>query len=174
MTQPEFSRLQRRDTIGTTEHTVSISATEEERAALAARFGLIALDRLEATLRIRTEAVGIVARGTVYANVVQACSVTDEPLKVAVNEDIAVRFIEEDAVNEEEIELSEDALDTMFYSGGGIDLGEAAAETVALAIDPFLRGPNAARVLKAAGVISEDEAKPAGALAGLRDLLGKG
>jgi uncharacterized metal-binding protein YceD (DUF177 family) len=174
VTQPEFSRLQRRDTIGSTEHTVSISATEEERAALAKRFGLIALGRLEATLRIRTEAAGIVARGTVSADVVQACSVTDEPLKVAVNEDIAVRFIEEDAVNEEEIELSEDALDTMFYTGGGIDLGEAAAETVALAIDPFLRGPNAARVLKAAGVISEDEAKPAGALAGLRDLLGKG
>ncbi|MEG3087562.1 YceD family protein [Sphingomonas sp. PB4P5] len=174
MTPPEFSRLQRRDTIGSTEHTVSISATEAERAALAKRFGLIGLNSLEATLRIRTEAAGIVARGTVSAAVVQACSVTDEPLKVAVNEDIAVRFIEEDAVNEEEIELSEDALDTMFYSGGGIDLGEAAAETVALAIDPFLRGPNAARVLKAAGVISEDEAKPAGALAGLRDLLGKG
>jgi uncharacterized metal-binding protein YceD (DUF177 family) len=174
VTQPEFSRLQRRDTIGSTEHTVSISATEEERAALATRFGLIALDRLEATLRIRTDAAGIVAHGTVTADVVQACSVTDEPLKVAVNEDIAVRFIEEDAVNEEEIELSEDALDTMFYTGGGIDIGEAAAETVALAIDPFLRGPNAARVLKAAGVISEDDAKPAGALAGLRDLLGKG
>ena len=174
MTQPEFSRLERRDTIGSTEHAVSITATEAECAALAVRFGLVAVKRLEAKFRIRTEAAGIVARGTVSAAVVQACSVTDEPLPVTVNEEIAVRFIEEDAVNEEEIELSEDALDTMFYTGGGIDLGEAAAETVALALDPFPRGPNAARVLKAAGVIGEDEVKPAGALAGLRDLLGKG
>lgn len=177
MIHPEFSRLERRDTIGTTEHAVSIAATEPERAALATRFGLVAVNRIEATLRIRTEAAGIVARGVVSADVVQACSVTDEPLPVTVTEHIAVRFIEENAVDEEEIELSEDALDTMFYTGNNIDLGEATAETVALALDPFPRGPNAARVLKAAGVIGEDELqaapKPAGALAGLKDLLGK-
>ncbi|MEN2786395.1 DUF177 domain-containing protein [Sphingomonas qilianensis] len=173
MTQPEFSRLERRDTIGTTEHSVSITATEAERAALAQRFGLRAVDRLEATLRIRTEGGGIVARGTVSAKVVQSCSVTDEPLPVTVTEDIAVRFIEEQAVDGEEIELSEDALDTMFYSGGAVDLGEAAAETVMLALDPFPRGPNAARALKAAGVIGEDEVQPVKALAGLKDLLSK-
>jgi uncharacterized protein YutE (UPF0331/DUF86 family) len=58
------------------------------------------------------------------------------------------------------------------YDGGAmIDLGEVAAETMALALDPFPRGPDAESALKAAGVISEEEAKPLGALAGLKDKL---
>ena len=57
------------------------------------------------------------------------------------------------------------------YDGGAIDLGEAAAETMALALDPFPRGPGAEAALKAAGVISEEEAGPFGALAGLKDKL---
>lgn len=99
---------------------------------------------------------------------------TEEPLPVTVSEDVALRFVtEQEAAAEEEIELDLDALDTMPYDGAAIDLGEAAAETMALALDPFPRGPNAAAALRAAGVISEDDAKPAGALAGLKSLLAK-
>ncbi|WP_034157689.1 YceD family protein [Sphingomonas sp. ERG5] len=171
MSAPEFSRPERIDTFGTGERTVSIAANEAERAAIAARFGLLAVDRLEGEFKVRSEAAGIVARGHVSAAVVQACSVTDDPIPAKVEEDVALRFIADDAVDEEEIELSEDALDTMFYAGSAIDLGEAAAETMALALDPFPRGPNAAAALRAAGVISEDELKPLGALAGLKGLL---
>jgi hypothetical protein len=88
---------------------------------------------------------------------------------------VSVRFVDESADTGEgdEIELDADSLDTIPYEGGAIDLGEAAAETMALALDPFPRGPNAAAVLREAGVISEEEAKPLGALAGLGALLGK-
>lgn len=114
------------------------------------------------------------AQGRVDAIVVQACSVTDEPLPVTVAEEVALRFVtDQEVAAEDEIELDPDALDTMAYDGNGVDLGEAAAETMALALDPFPRGPNAAAALRAAGVISEEEAKPAGALAGLKSLLGK-
>lgn len=176
MTAPEFSRVERLDTLGPSDRAVAITASETERAALAQRFGLVSIDSLEAAFEVRAEPAGVIAHGTVSAAVVQACSVTGEPLPVSVHEEIAVRFVEEAAVDAEEIELAEDALDTMFFTGGGVDLGEAAAETVALALDPFPRGPNAARALKAAGVIGEDEvteAKPASALAGLRDLLNR-
>ena len=44
---------------------------------------------------------------------------------------------------------------------------------MALALDPFPRGPNAAAALREAGVISEEEAKPLGALAGLKAQLEK-
>ena len=44
---------------------------------------------------------------------------------------------------------------------------------MALALDPFPRGPGAEAALKVAGVISEEEAGPFGALAGLKDRLGK-
>ena len=174
MSTPEFSRLERIDTIGEGERSIAIVASEGERAALAERFGLVSVDRLEATFRVKRDAAGIVARGSVSAAVVQACSVTDEPLPQSVSEDVALRFVtEQEAAAEEEIELDLDALDTMPYDGAAIDLGEAAAETMALALDPFPRGPNAAAALRAAGVISEEEAKPAGALAGLKGLFGK-
>lgn len=173
MTVPEFSRLERIDTIGTGDRTVTIAAEAEERAALATRFGLLAVDRLEATLAVRRDAAGILATGRVGADVVQACTVTGEPIAVTVDEPLTVRFVDEsiDTGEDDEIELDANALDTIPYEGGAVDLGEAAAETMALALDPFPRGPNAAAVLREAGVIGEDEVKPFGALAGLADLL---
>ena len=173
MSAPEFSRIERIDTIGAGARSVTIAANSDERAALAARFGLLTVDRLEATLAVQRDASGIVARGHVSAAVVQACSVTDEPLSMTIAEDVALRFVtEKEAAAQDEVELDADALDTMPYDGAGVDLGEAAAETMALALDPFPRGPNAAAALRAAGVISEEDAKPAGALAGLKGLLG--
>ena len=172
MTAPEFSRTERIDTIGEGERTIAITANDAERAALAKRFDLISVDRLEAKFTVRRDAAGVVARGTVSAAVVQACSVTDDPLPVTVEEPIALRFVDHEP-DSEEIELDPDALDTMVFDGAAVDLGEAAAETMALSLDPFPRGPNAAAALKAAGVISEEEAKPAGALAGLKAALEK-
>lgn len=173
MSAPEFSRSERSDTIGAGARDVTIAATADECAALARRFDLVAVERLEATFSIRREAVGIVAAGRVRAAVVQACSVTDEPICVRVDEPVALRFVAAADASEEEIELEADALDTIAYDGAAINLGEAAAETMALALDPFPRGPNAAAALKAAGVLGEDEARPAGALAGLKAALEK-
>jgi uncharacterized metal-binding protein YceD (DUF177 family) len=173
MTAPEFSRLERIDTIGEGEREIAVTATESERAALAERFALKAIDRLEGIFRVRRDAAGVVARGTVRAAVVQSCVVTDDALPVSVDEPVALRFIAEHKPEGDEIELDEDALDTMGFDGAAIDLGEAAAETMALALDPFPRGPNAAAALRAAGVISEEEAKPLGALAGLKAQLEK-
>jgi len=172
MTAPEFSRPERIDTIGAGERGVTIAADAIERIALAARFGLLSVDRLEATLSVRREAAGIVVRGRVGADVVQACTVTDEPIPVTIDEPVALRFVESgDTGADEEIELDEHALDTIPYEGGVVDLGEAAAETMALALDPFPRSANAAAALREAGVLSEDEVKPLGGLAGLGDLL---
>ncbi|MEO6214392.1 MAG: DUF177 domain-containing protein [Sphingomonas sp.] len=173
MTTPEFSRLERIDTIGEGEREIAVTATESERVALAERFGLKTIDRLEGNFRVRRDAAGVVARGTVQAAVVQSCVVTDDALAVTVDEPVALRFVAGDQSEADEIELDEDALDTMGFDGAAIDLGEAAAETMALALDPFPRGPNAAAALREAGVISEEEAKPLGALAGLKAQLEK-
>jgi len=174
MTTPEFSRPERIDTIGAGERSVTITADEAERAALAARFGLVSIVRLEATVAVRQEAAGIAVRGRVSGDVVQACTVTDEPIPATIDEPVALLFVAEGSAGEdEEIELDEGALDTIPYEGGAIDLGEAAAETMALALDPFPRSANAAAVLREAGVLTEEEAKPKGALAGLGDLLRK-
>ncbi len=168
---PEFSRPERLDTIGERDRSVDIVATEEERRKLAARFAVLSVDMLEARFTIRRDSAGIVAQGHVTARVMQACSVTDEPLPAKVDEPVALRFVDNFGTVDGEIELSDDALDTVPIDGGVIDLGEAAAETLALALDPFPRGPNAAAALRAAGVISEDEYQPVNAFAGLKAQL---
>ena len=170
---PEFSRPVRLDAIGEREQTVDIAADAAERAALATRFGLLAIDSLTARFTLRREAAGIAARGHVGAALTQACAVTEAPLPASVAEDVAIRFLPADSPAGEEIELGEDECDTMFYEGGAVDLGEAAAETMALALDPYPRGPDAESALRAAGVLSEDQAGPFGALAALKDKLGQ-
>ncbi|RYY26279.1 MAG: DUF177 domain-containing protein [Sphingomonadales bacterium] len=172
----EFERLHRLDQIGAGDNSVSVSAEDAERAALAKRFGLAEIETLKADYVIKRDASGVVARGHLSAKVIQNCSVTGDPLPVRVEEDFAIRFLPEpDSEAADEAELSEDECDTVFYTGSAIDLGESAAETLLLSLDPFPRGPNAAAALKQAGVISEEEdaAAPKGALAGLKDLLGK-
>ncbi|MEH3035095.1 MAG: YceD family protein [Sphingomonas adhaesiva] len=170
MNAPEFMRVERLDTIGEEERSVAIAADQAERAALATRFGLVSVDRLEATFAIRRTAAGISATGMVHGEVVQACGVTGDPLPARVEEPVALLFVESSGTGEE-VELNEGELDTIEIEGGGIDLGEAAAETLALALDPFPRSPRAAERLKEAGVLSEDEAGPFGALAGLKAKL---
>ena len=172
---PEFSRPERLDTIGERDRSVTFAATPEERRKLAARFAILSVDLLEARFTIRRDTAGIVAKGHVTAKVVQACSVTDEPLTATIEEPVALRFVDNFGAVEGEIELSDDALDTVPIDGGAVDLGEAAAETLALALDPFPRGPNAAAALRAAGVIREDEYQPVNAFSGLKAKLeGKG
>ncbi len=167
----EFSRPERLDTIGERERIVEIVATDDERAALATRFALLSITRLEARLGIKRTEGGIVVKGRVTGAAVQACSVTDEPLDTQIDEPVALLFVEQLVAEGDEVELSDDALDMVAITGGTIDLGEAAADTLALSIDPFPRGPNAAAALAAAGVISEDEFRPANAFSDLKAKL---
>ena len=171
---PEFSPPERLDTIGDRERRVTIEASDAERAALAKRFDLIAIDRLTADLTFRREAAGIVVRGRVAADVVQSCVVTEAPVPATIDEPVALRFVAQAGSAPDEIELSEDDCDTVPIEGSAIDLGEAAAETMALALDPFPRAPDAEAALREAGVLSEEEARPAGALAGLKEALERG
>ncbi len=177
--QPEFSRIERLDAMGSDPREVSISARENERAALAARFGLIAIERLEGRFTVRQEAAGIAVRGRVTATVTQACSVTGDPIPAQVDEGVDLRFVHPTgtrapASDEDEYELAGEEIDTVEIEGGGIDLGETAAETMALALDPFPRSPRAADVLREAGVISEEDARPANPFAALKDKLSRG
>jgi uncharacterized metal-binding protein YceD (DUF177 family) len=171
---PEFARPIYVDTIGDAERGIEIEADADERRRLAVRFGLLGIDTLSARFGVRRDAAGVIAVGVVAATVTQACSVTAEPLAARVDEAVSLRFVEEIAGAEDEVELSDDALDTLPIENGAIDLGEAAAETMALALDPFPRAPGAEEVLRAAGVVGEGEAGRFGALAGLKAKLGGG
>jgi uncharacterized metal-binding protein YceD (DUF177 family) len=172
----EFSRTFRIDTIGAAPRGVAIDASEGERTALAARFGLEAIHALAAEAVLTRDGETVVARGRVTASVVQSCVATGEPVPEDVAEDFAIEFrpqVQADS-SEEEIELSEGELDVVFYDAAAVDLGEAVAETVSLALDPFPRSAKADEVLREAGVKSEEEAKAeASPFAGLAALKGK-
>ena len=160
MTAPEFSRPFRIDTLGTQPRSVAIDANEEERAALAKRFGLLSIERLEAKARLGRTGEAIRAEGRLRAAVTQACIATDEPVPAAVEEEFRIEFRPHPEVGaEEEIELSEGELDVVFYDRAAVDLGEAVAETLALALNPYPRSPAAEAALREAGVKSEEEAK---------------
>ena len=171
---PEFSRPERVEAIGVDARTVRIQADESERGRLAARFALVAIARLEAEFTLRRDEAGVVAHGRVTAAVTQACSVTGDAVAARVDEPVALRFVEPVVVGEE-IELADEAIDTIEIEHGAVDLGEVAAETLALALDPYPRSPAAAAALRDAGVIGEDEVANAAfsGLAALRDRLGR-
>jgi uncharacterized metal-binding protein YceD (DUF177 family) len=169
---PEFSRTYRLDEIGGAPRAVTITADETERARLAERFGLIALDLLEATAELVRDGEVVIATGKLKAEVVQACVASGEPVPAKVAEDFVLRFVPEaEVAAAEEVELDETDLDEMPYQGSAIDLGEAAAQTLALALDPFPRAPGADDRLRAAGVIGEEDAGPFAALKALKDKL---
>lgn len=173
MTASEFSRVQAVDTVGEAPRRLDLSAGEGERAALARRFGLIAIDRLDASLSVRRHTDEVVAEGALDAAVTQACVATGAPVAAEVRTPFEIRFrpAPDAATPGDEVELGAGDLDVVFYTGGAIDLGDAVAETLLLNLDPYPRAPAADDALKAAGVKSEEEAGPFGALASLRDKL---
>ena len=171
MTHPEFSHLVRIDTLGEGARAIAIGASAAEREALARRFGLIAIARLEAQAELRLAGEAILVAGRLRAAVTQACVASEEPVEAVIDEPFTLRFIPEGSNADEELELDAGDLDVIGYEGGAVDLGEAAAQTLALALDPFPRAPGADDVLRAAGVIDEEAAGPFGVLKALKDRL---
>ena len=176
MTGPEFSRKVRLDTLGAQPRDLELAAEPGERAALARRFGLLALDRLEAEVTVSRRDDEIALQGTLGAEVSQACVASGVPVPVALIVPFDIRFRPQPAPGGagEEVELGEGELDVVFYDGGEIDLGEAVAETLSLNLDPYPRAPEADAVLRAAGVTREGEEEkesPFAALAGLKSKL---
>jgi uncharacterized metal-binding protein YceD (DUF177 family) len=170
----EFSHIVKLDLIGSGEMRVMLCADAAACAKLVARFDLASLDMLEADLAVSRDTGTVLAKGHFRAEFAQYCVATGDLVPVLIDEPLAVRFIPEPAViPDAEIELEADDCDTMFHDGQGVDLGEAVAQSLGLALDPYPRSPGAAERLKAAGVRSDDEVEPLGALAGLKDLLAK-
>lgn len=157
--EPEFSRPVRLDTLGPQPRRITLVADEGERSALARRFSLVAIGRLEAEAALSRNGEAVVAAGTLRADVTQTCVATGDPVEAAVEEDFRIEFRPQpQTASDEEIELGEAELDVLFYQGASVDLGEAVAQTLPLALDPYPRSIGAEAKLRAAGVKGEGEA----------------
>jgi hypothetical protein len=58
---------------------------------------------------------------------------------------------------DEEAELPANEPDEIEFSGEAFDLGEAVAQSLGLAIDPFAEGPNTDAARREAGIVQEGE-----------------
>jgi uncharacterized metal-binding protein YceD (DUF177 family) len=172
---PEFSRTVDADTISESPRQMQVEADEAERRRLAGRFGLKAIQRLAADVRLARRAGIVHAEGRVDADVVQSCVVTDEPLPAHLDAPFHVRFVPDAyaSAGEEELELSAEDCDTLPLDAGRIDLGELAAETLALALDPFPRSASADAALEEAGLSGEADMGPFAALRALKEQMQK-
>lgn len=149
---------------------LEIAAGEKERGAIAERLGLISLERLEAHVTLARDGSRLRASGRIRASLQQSCVATGEPVAEHIDEPFELMFVPEPARSghDEEIELGEADCDIVFYDGRSIDLGDAIADTLALAMNPYPRSAGADATLREAGVLSEAEASPFAALAKLK------
>ena len=141
---PEFSRTVAVDRMEAVE-TLDIVADGPERAALARRFGLDSLDALTASVTLTKFGDGRRVRlsANFFADVVQSCVVTLEPVPSRI-EDSFVLVYDEDAGGAAEAEivvLLKGQISPEPLPGNVIDVGEAVAEHLALALDPYPRAP---------------------------------
>jgi len=131
-----------------------LEAGPAERSALAARFGILGIGRLEGELALRRVRAGRAVRveGRLRADATQACVVTLVPVPQSIDTEFAVVFVptedlkpipvdEEGAVDIEAFATEEDLEEAL--PDGPLDLGELLAQELAVALDPYPRAPGA-------------------------------
>lgn len=145
--------------IGATPLPVEVSANPDECQALAARMRIPAILTLNCTFVLRREAGGIRADGRLQARVARVCVVSLDEFEADIAETFAVHFVPEGTETDE---IDPEADDEIPYAGATVDLGEAAAQQFALALDPYPRKPGATS--------AEESPAPSSAFAALKAL----
>jgi len=147
---PEFSRRVRAaDLEDGRETAVSLAADAAERAALARRFGLTDLVRLQAAVRLLRTGPLVTATADLEADVVQSCVVTLEPVPAAIRDRATRLYADPGPADEGEggeevvVQIDEDDPPEPIVDGA-IDIGELVAEEMGLRLEPYPRSPGAA------------------------------
>jgi uncharacterized metal-binding protein YceD (DUF177 family) len=140
---PEFSRLVPLARLGPEPFRQRIEATPEERERLAQRLDLLALDRFAADVELRRESGQVVILEAAFAaEFEQCCSVTLEPVRSTIADRFSLIYAPEE--NEGlEMTFSEDEPAFEPLTGDTIDIGEAVAQELSLALPEYPRRPEA-------------------------------
>ena len=155
---PELHRPLSLDRIGARGLDITIDATPAECAGLAERMHLPAVLAVSCTFHlIREGRDTVLARGVLRAQVRQTCVVSLEDFEAPVQEVFQVRFVPS---GEEADDIDPEADDEIPFEGNLIDLGEAVAEQLGLALDPYPRMPG----VELAAIDDEPQPNPFNAL----------
>lgn len=173
----EFSRLLTAEQLALLPLDTEISADAEERAALARRFGLLELGSLSVrlTLSAGRQRGELRVAGFLEARATQACVVTLAPVAARLREAFETFYVEAsgaDVLDEAaEASFDEDREPPEALPPEGLDLGELAAQQLAVALDPYPRAADADSVLQEITAAQDDGARqsPFDILRGLRE-----
>jgi uncharacterized metal-binding protein YceD (DUF177 family) len=136
---PEFHRPLALDRIGPRGLDLTVEANRAECSALAVRMNLPAVLAVSCAFHLIRESRDIVlARGVLRARVTQVCVISLEEFDADVEEIFQIRFVPS---GEEADDIDPESDDEIPFEGNLIDLGEAAAEQLGLALDPYPRMP---------------------------------
>jgi uncharacterized metal-binding protein YceD (DUF177 family) len=166
---PEFSRRIALAQLGPEALRQQIEATPAERDKLAQRFGLLALDRLIAVVGLHRQ-VGdaILLEAAFEAEFVQSCVVTLEPVPGAISDRFSLVYGQVEAAELADGLAGDEAVFEPLH-GDAIDIGEAVAQELSLALPVFPRHPDAVIEVATTGGPVES---PFSALARLRNQKG--
>lgn len=127
---------------------VEINPTENERTALAKRFGFLGLPAFTARLMIdRRVGDQVVVEGRLRGKIVQACILTLDPVTQELDE--TFRLVFQANLHEERDPESGEALVSAHpdapepLAGSHLDVGEIVAEQLSLAAEPYPKRPGA-------------------------------
>jgi uncharacterized metal-binding protein YceD (DUF177 family) len=164
----EFPRPVDLARVGDSGTRLAIEANAAERAALAKRLGILAIDSLRAEIELQRIRGGSAVKlaGTLTADVTQACVVTLEPVKQHVEETFDILYSDDVTDEQSAIGAASDIAWPEPLPEGALDVGEAVAEQLSLALDPYPRAPGVEIEPRWTG--ETESAKPFAALDKLR------
>jgi len=160
---PEFSHPISASRLSFKPATYRLVANERERAALAKRFALISLDRFEAIVTLKREPGDAIRfDAEIEADLVQACIVTTDPVPAHITDVFTLIYradIDEATADQMALDNPEDEIIEPLI-GDSIDIGEAVAQQLSVAMDPYPRSVGAESSIASAqaGPIEDDEA----------------
>jgi uncharacterized metal-binding protein YceD (DUF177 family) len=138
---PELHRPVAVDRIGPSGLDVAVVANPAECQALAERMQIPAVLGLTCRFHLSRDAAGsLLAQGQLEAQVQRVCVVSLDDFVTDVQENFVVRCVPEDQATDDD---DPESLDEITYADGYLDLGETAAEQLALVLDPYPRSPGA-------------------------------
>jgi len=141
---PEFSRPVSVGRLGGSPSHHPIAATAAERDALARRFDIVSLERLEGMVTLTRRSDGTVRLVAEFsADLTQACVVTLEPVPAALTETLVVIFdpkLDEDAADALALERPDDEMREPLTEDA-IDIGEVVAQQLSIIMEPYPRLP---------------------------------
>jgi uncharacterized metal-binding protein YceD (DUF177 family) len=172
--EPIFDAIVRLDKLPTAGRSISVEASETDRAAIAEAMQIISVEQFSATLSVVPLRGGLRAQGHLKARVTQASIVSFEPVPESISEDIDRVFLPAPREGQAPAPGAEIYIDLEnddfpdHIDGPEVDLSALLLETLALALDPYPRRPGES--LEGLGIATGDaEESPFAKLARLKD-----